>query len=206
MTTAAVSASLAVLVAGVCATWHLTDGLLAFTTEGARRLSVERSPKAIPIVAWRDARPTIGHLGEPGPVRIVDFIYTRCPTVCQSLGGVFGLLQRELAVELAQGSVEMWSVSFDIEHDSPEALRAWGQRYGAGGGWHAAAPATSSDLKQLKRAFGVHVRPDDMGGFVHNAALSIVDRQGRLVAVIDVDAWQSAAAKARRLATDEHGS
>jgi protein SCO1 len=38
----------------------------------------------------------------------------------------------------------------------------------------------------LLKAFGVTVIPDGAGGFVHNAALHVVDRQGRLIAIFDI--------------------
>jgi protein SCO1/2 len=43
------------------------------------------------------------------------------------------------------------------------------------------------------RAFGVTVIPDGLGGFVHNAAIAVVDPEGRLVAIMDWDAPADAA-------------
>lgn len=198
MSVAAAVTSLLVLAGGVAATWGLTDGLRAFTTESARRLSVEQSPRPIPAVGWRPA--LAPRLGEAGPVRIVDFIYTRCPSVCQSLGGTYGLLQRELTAQIERGTVQLVSVGFDLEHDTPAALQSWHKRHGGGSGWQTTTPAAASDLERLQQVFGLYIRPDDAGGFVHNAALSIVDRHGRLVAVYDTADWKAAAERARRLA------
>jgi protein SCO1/2 len=196
---AAVAATLAVACAGSWAAWTLTDGLRAFTTESARRLAVERAPRPLPQTTWQHGA-SLAPLGAPGPVRIVDFIYTRCPTVCQALGGIHGQLQRELADAIAQGRIELLSVGFDLEHDTPQALAAYRLRHRAGPGWHAAAPRGASELRALTDAFGVVVRPDGEGGFVHNAALSIVDARGRLAAVVDLEQWPAAAERARQLA------
>ncbi len=202
MRLAGLAATLAVAAAGTWAGAELTDGFRAFTTESARRLDIERSPRPVPTIAWRDAQLDHPPAGDRGaaPVRIVDFIYTRCPTVCRSAGDVYAMLARELAGEIDAGRVELLSVGFDLEHDTPEALDAYRRRSGGGVGWRALAPATEADLRVLTDAFGVYIRPDGQGGFVHNAALSVTDPAGRLVAVHDLEEWRAAAASAREFA------
>ncbi len=206
MNTAAVVATLLVAATGTWATCATTDTLRAFTTESARRLSIERAPRPVPDVRWRDA--TLDPRGDDGirahrPVRIVDFIYTRCPSVCQAAGGLYAQLQEDLATEIAAGRVELLSVGFDLEHDTPAELADYRSRFGGGRGWRTLAPLSSDDLEALARVYGVIVRPDEAGGFVHNAALHVVDTAGRLVAVFDLAQWQEAGAKATRLAN--HG-
>jgi protein SCO1/2 len=41
-------------------------------------------------------------------------------------------------------------------------------------------------LRALLDTFGVVVIPDGMGGFVHNAAIHLVDEEGRLGAIYDL--------------------
>ena len=204
MSVAATVATAVIAAAGAWATYALTDGLKAFTTESARRLSIERTPPPTPDVNWQggplDAAP-----GAARPVRIVDFIYTRCPAVCQAAGGVYGQLQRELAGEMVMGSLELLSVGFDLEHDTGEALAAYRRRFGAASGWRSMAPKTAADLEALTRAYGVYIRPDGAGGYVHNAGLSVVDSAGHLVAVYDLEQWHAAALKARELARRRDG-
>jgi len=43
------------------------------------------------------------------------------------------------------------------------------------------------------RVFGVVAVPDGLDGFVHNAAIAVVDPDGRLVAILDWDDPQGAA-------------
>ena len=170
--------------AGTAAVWYGTNGLLAFTTEGARRLAVARAPRALPDVGLEDQD------GHPfaltdlrGRVVLVDFIYTSCPSVCVRLGETF----RAVHARLLPG-VALVSISFDLEHDTPERLAGYGRLHGADGRlWRIARPASAEGAAELLRAFGVKVIPDGRGGFVHNAAVHLVDARGRLAAILDYD-------------------
>ncbi|TAM19582.1 MAG: SCO family protein, partial [Candidimonas sp.] len=121
---------------------------------------------------------------------LVDFIYTRCPTYCVALGGEFAQLQDILAKPLAQGKVQLLSVSFDPVHDTPAQLKAYMQHSRDRGlGWIAARPVEPQGLVQLKQAFGITVIADPAsGGYTHNAAIHLVDPRGRLVQIFDENA------------------
>jgi protein SCO1/2 len=176
-----------VAAAGCYATYAATDGLKAFSLESARRLSALRSPAPVPspTLEYADARraPLIEH---PGQILLVDFIYTRCTSYCQALGSVYAQLQGRLAPELAAGKVRLVSITFDPAHDRAQELDLYRGRYGADApGWTLARPLAHADLQQLLRAFGVVVIDDGLGGYTHNAAVHVVDAQGRLAAILD---------------------
>lgn len=63
-----------------------------------------------------------------GRIVVMDFLFTNCPFICPSLSANMRLLQERL--EGVDG-VLLVSVSVDPEHDTPEALRAYGERIGA---------------------------------------------------------------------------
>ena len=180
-------ASAIVVAAGYCATYAVTDGLQAFSLESARRLSALRSPAPLPspTLEYADARraPLIEH---PGQILLVDFIYTRCETYCQALGSVYAQLQSRLVGELAEGKVRLLSITFDPAHDRAHELERYRGRHGAEApGWALARPLAPEDLLLLLRAFGVVVIDDGLGGYTHNAAVHVVDSQGRLAAILD---------------------
>ena len=180
-------ASLALLLAGGVALGAATGRFQAFTTEAARRLAVQQHPAqtpAVPLQLQSGAR--IGLADLRGKWLLVDFIYTRCPTYCLALGSEFAQLQDRLAGPIAQGRVQLVSISFDPERDTPPQLAAYLQRSGdRGRGWLAARPIDSRGLEQLERAFGITVIADTMGGYTHNAAIHLVDPRGRLVEILD---------------------
>lgn len=183
-------ASLLTVAAGVATLAAATDGFRAFTSQAALRLSVAERPRALPPIVLETAQGTRVDLsGLRGRWLLVDFIYTRCTTYCLAQGGVFARLQRELAGPIARGEVALLSVSFDPAHDGPAQLADYRQRMGGRGeGWIVARPADAAGLQALLRSFGVVAIPDGLGGYVHNAAINVVDPRGRLVAVTD---WQS---------------
>ena len=188
-------ASLVLLTAGIAVLAGATDGFRAFTSETARRIGVREHPRAVPpllLQTANGARTSFGALR--GRWLLVDFIYTRCETYCSVQGGEFARLQRGLAGPIASGKVTLLSVSFDPAHDDPAALADYQRRGGGqGAGWIAARPLDHVDLAALMRVFGVVAVPDGLGGFVHNAAIAVVDPDGRLVAILKWDDSSGAA-------------
>ncbi len=187
--------SLVLLTAGIGVLAAATDGFRAYTTETARRIDVREHPREVPplpLQTANDARTSFGEMR--GRWLLVDFIYTRCMTFCSVQGGEFARLQRQLAEPIAADKLMLLSVSFDPAHDDPAALADYQHRHGDhGAGWVAARPLDHADLAALMRVFGVVAVPDGMGGFVHNAAIAVVDPAGRLVAILDWDDPQGAA-------------
>ncbi len=181
-------ASLALLLAGGVALSAATDRFQAFTTEAARRLAVRQHPTEIPGVALQlQSGARIRFTDLRGKWLLVDFIYTRCPTYCVALGGEFAQLQDRLAGPLAQGKMQLLSISFDPNHDTPRQLAAYLQRArDRGHGWLAGRPVEPNGLERLERAFGITVIPDEAGGYTHNAAVHLVDPRGRLVEIFDL--------------------
>lgn len=176
-----------------------TDGFHAFTSETARRLAVQRHPPQVPAVPLETQSGAHINLGDlRGRWVLVDFVYTRCLTWCLALGGEFAQLQDQLAVPVAQGKLVLLSISFDPAHDTPAELAAYQERFrDRGHGWIAARPVSDDGLRQLLHTFGVTVVPDAMGGYVHNAAIQVVDPQGRLVRILDAGNPQAVAQTVR---------
>ncbi len=184
-----------ILAAGLASLAAITAGFHAFTTETARRLAIAHQPRAIPAARLETAQGDVLDLARlRGRWLLVDFIYTRCMTYCSVQGNEFARLQERLRDAIEDDRVALLSISFDPEHDGPAALAAYQKRSGdRGRGWIATRPADTASLRPLLDAFEVKAIPDGSGGFVHNAAIEVVDPQGRLVAVFDWDAASAAA-------------
>lgn len=188
--------------AGLAVAHATTDGFQAFTLESARRLQALRSPSAVPELRleFSDGR-RAGFAETPARAVLVDFIYTRCPTVCTALGSVYARLQERLAAEIAAGEIELVSISLDPAHDGPQELFAYRARYSKkAAGWQVARPAAAGELQIWLDAFGVVVIPDGLGGFVHNAAVHVVGPDRRLAAILDYQDVDAIADKAREIA------
>jgi protein SCO1/2 len=181
-----VSAGIAALALGSALLWDATGGLRVFTAEGARRAAVERAPRRVPNVTLVDMHGREIRFPRAGEPRLVEFIYTRCPTICAALGETFARLGPRIADE-APGT-RLVSVSFDLAHDDAEAMRGYAEMHGADGKlWTVARPASQADLDKLLDAFAVTVIPDGYGGFEHNAAVHYVDAAGRLAGIYGLE-------------------
>jgi protein SCO1/2 len=187
-------ASLVVLAAGLGVLVGATDGFRAFTAETARRISIYEHPPVVPPLPLQAANGKRTGFGDlRGRWLLVDFIYTRCETYCSVQGSEFARLQRQLAGPIASGKVALLSISFDPAHDDLAALAKYQRIRGDNGsGWIAALPIDPVDLTALLRVFGVVTVPDGQDGFVHNAAIAVVDPEGRLVTIVDWDDPDSA--------------
>lgn len=72
----------------------------------------------------------LSHAQLAGGVWIADFIFTRCPGVCPVLSAQMAKLQHALPPEGAD-AVRLVSFSVDPANDTPDALRAYAERFGA---------------------------------------------------------------------------
>ncbi|SET53572.1 protein SCO1/2 [Nitrosospira multiformis] len=169
--------------------WWGTDGFTAFTAETARRVEILRSPRALPDVTLEDQNGKIFRLKDyQGKLLAVDFIFTRCTTLCRSMGMIFKQIRDLIPEESLGRDFALLSISFDPEHDDPASLKKYGEAYGADGEiWRIARVRDKAELQSLLDAFGIIVIPDQFGGFEHNTALHLVGRDGRLRLISDID-------------------
>src|SRR5882757_2707 len=195
-------ASLAVLMAGVLAFAGLTRGFTVLTAESARRQAVAAAPIPIPELIGVDQRGTRRRVFESAENRvvIVDFIYTRCTSLCLALGSSYQRMQSAIEAQHLEHAVRLVTVSFDPMHDTREVIHEYGQSLGANPDiWTILQPLDSEELRRSLKVFGVVATPAPLGQFVHNAAFHVVDQRGRLARIIDISRPEAALAAARRL-------
>ena len=169
--------------------WLGTDGFSAFTAETARRADILRSPRALPAVVLEDQDGRAFRLQDyQGRLLAVEFIYTRCTTLCRSLGMAFKQIRDRVPQQALGRDFALVSISFDPDRDDLTSLKAYGHTYGADGAhWRIARVRNTADIKPLLEAFGIVVIPDRLGGFEHNAAIHLVGRDGKLAQISDID-------------------
>jgi protein SCO1/2 len=84
---------------------------------------------------------------------MVNFIFTTCTTICPVMSGVFAEVQKQLGP--AGDGVRMISITIDPEHDTPERLRDYAQRFRAGPQWRFLT-GEPIDIIAVQKAFGVY--------------------------------------------------
>lgn len=196
-----IAASLLITVLGCGLLWFGTDSLAAFTSETARREAVLHQPRPLPAIFLEDQDGRLFRLQDyRNKLVAVEFIYTRCTTLCSALGAGFRQIRDNIPAAALERDIVLVSISFDPQHDTPERLKTYASRFGADGhGWRIARVRNKADLKAVLDAFGIVVIPDGFGGFEHNAAIHLVDREGRLTLIADYDEPLSFAKHARTL-------
>jgi protein SCO1/2 len=185
-------ASILVLACGLTVLLQATAQGNAFTTETLRRTEVASRPSLVPELSVYDAEGNQNTLrqvlADGDKVWIVDFVYTRCQTICTALGTVFQQLQEQIQMRGLDDRVGLLSVSFDPAHDTSDALRIYRDRMRMDPAiWRVVTLSSPLDRRQLLDAFGIIVIPAPLGEFEHNAALHLVSGAGRLFRIVDYD-------------------
>lgn len=85
-----------------------------------------------------------------GRVVAINFIFTRCTTICPPLGVKFSALQQKLGKRLNKDA-QLISVSIDPRNDTPERLKAWSDKFHRKQGW-TLVTGTKQDIDQILRA------------------------------------------------------
>lgn len=194
VTLAACALSVAAFATGVA---RLTEGFEHWTFESLRRAAAARGELSMPTTALRDSAGRAAGMNA-GTVYLVDFIYTRCESVCQALGAEFFQAQQGLQ---PGGGVRLLSISIDPARDGAAELAGYGRLHKADPAlWTLAAPTSPAAGADALKALGIVAVPDGLGGWVHNGAIHVVDSTGRVHRIFDYGDWALALDEARRLA------
>ncbi|MDO8689593.1 MAG: SCO family protein [Dehalococcoidia bacterium] len=121
-----------------------------------------------------------------GKVLLMDFIYTSCTDACPALEAIMDNVRRNLG-DAFPGKVNLVSVTFDPEYDTPVVLK----RYASGAGWDVSGwhflTGSQVDVASVNTAFGsiyqMQGENADQGsarGFVHNTLIVLIDQDGRV--------------------------
>ncbi len=115
---------------------------------------------------------------------IVSMFYGSCPSACPLIVAHVKEIESRLPPE-ARARTRVLLVSFDAEHDTPEALRAIAERHHADAARWEFAVGADDDVRQLANVLGVVYRKEPSGAFSHNSVISVLDGEGRIVARVD---------------------
>lgn len=129
-----------------------------------------------------------------GHIVIVDFFFTSCPTICPVMSSQMSRLQNLLRKEHLLGDVKLLSHTVDPHNDTPEVLRAYGERLGADfEHWTFLTGEQDELYYQARFGYFLTALPSDTaaGGFFHSDTFVLVDRQGHLRGYYDGTSTQA---------------
>jgi protein SCO1/2 len=123
---------------------------------------------------------------------LITFIYTRCPLpdFCPRMDRQFRAVQRAIEDGRLPAGIRLVSISFDPEYDTPAVLKAYAARVGANRRLWTFATAPRASIEAFGARLGLSVVRE--GGdpvITHNLRTAVIDREGRLVTILNGNAW-----------------
>lgn len=118
-----------------------------------------------------------------GHVYVADYFFTTCPTICPMMSSQMSRLQELLKKDQLWGTVKLLSHTVDPENDTPEVLRAYGERLNADfEHWNFVTGTQDELYDQAKFGYFLTALPSDTaaGGFFHSDTFALIDREGRI--------------------------
>lgn len=116
-----------------------------------------------------------------GKVKLVSFIFTRCPDVCPVTTDYMSQMQKELQAKGLFGSeVLFYSISFDTENDTPEVLENYAKKFNADlANWYFLRGDEAS-MKKATNEFWFGAEKQANGIYIHTMKTYLVDKQNNL--------------------------
>lgn len=118
-----------------------------------------------------------------GHVYVTDYFFTTCPTICPMMSAQLSRLQDLLKSVSLWGEAKLLSHTVDPSTDTPNVLRAYGERLNADfTHWNFVTGTEDELYDQAKFGYFLTALPSDTaaGGFFHSDTFALIDRQGRI--------------------------
>lgn len=176
--------------------WAFFVGIITLTL---MRPLLRHQPPPPPVVGQlppfelRDARGrAFGNAQLEGHVHVVNFIFTRCASICPLLTQAMARLQQRYDEEGVEG-VRLLSITVDPEYDTPEKLAEYAAQHGANSerwSFLTGDPGAVSNL--VVQGFKTPLGPaENAGGLMdiaHSGKFVLVDGNGGIRGYYDADA------------------
>jgi protein SCO1/2 len=118
-----------------------------------QRSEHDYQPPDLPLVSMDGSHTSLlAELERDEPI-MLNFIFSTCTTICPVLSASFSSVQQQLGED--RDRVRMLSITIDPEHDTPEQLRAYAERFHAGPQWQFLT-GNIDDIVAVQKAFGAY--------------------------------------------------
>lgn len=95
---------------------------------------------------------------------LIDFIFTRCQKACPLDTAKLAIVQKLLGPRVGR-EIFIYSITLDPEHDTPEALKAYAGKFGAGPGW-LFLTGKREDIDRVRFKLGERAEKEEHGNSV----------------------------------------
>lgn len=113
-----------------------------------------------------------------GKVYLVEFFFSRCPTICP----VMNTNMRHIEDEINNPDFGIISISIDPENDTPELLKEHAKRIGAKSpNWHFLT-GNRDYIGKIADEFNIYVgdKEDESESLNHSGMIALVDKEGNI--------------------------
>ena len=174
----------------------ITSNLANFTLESERKsqLFLTKPSISLQLINANGQRISLANLAKQhNKILVTEFVYTRCKTLCLTLGDYFQQAQTHIKAQSLQQKIHLLSISFDVAADNPQRLKRYQSRMKMDDQiWSISTMASNADLAMAKRQLGLVVLADNANEFVHNSAFLVISPHGKLLGIYDDDDIQGA--------------
>jgi protein SCO1/2 len=115
---------------------------------------------------------------------VISMFYGSCPTACPLIISNVKRIESSLPAA-TRADTRVLLVSFDPAHDTPSTLAFIAKGRELDEARWTLASGSDDDVRQVAAVLGVSYRARPEGGFVHDSVLTVLDRDGRVVARTD---------------------
>ena len=127
----------------------------------------------------------IGNEDFKGKVYLVEFFFTRCPTICPVMNKNMKILDDHYGERQDFGIA---SFTIDPENDTPHVLKQYAEDYGVKSqNWHFLTDKKSTVYELANSGFSIFagINPAVAGGFEHQGYFALVDKNGYIRSRVD---------------------
>lgn len=128
---------------------------------------------------------TVTHDNYRGKVYVAEFFFTSCPTICPVMNKNMVQLQNAF---LTTRDFGIASFTIDPEHDTPDVLKAYAERYEVThSNWHMLTGDKATLFELANTGFNLYVgqNSDAPGGFEHSGMFALIDKEGNIRSRVD---------------------
>ncbi|NNG08906.1 MAG: SCO family protein [Arenibacter sp.] len=190
--------SLVILVFGIIFIPKIIDRVQSGTIVQSDRMNVKDSNAKLAFVEINGERrkvPPFAFINQDsllisnedylGKVYVVEFFFTTCPTICPIMNKNLVQLQDELK-EFDDFGVASFTIN--PEHDTPEVLKAYAEKYGITNmDWHLMTGELTDLYALANSGFNIFAAqvPEAAGGFEHAGLFALIDKNGYIRSRVD---------------------
>lgn len=127
----------------------------------------------------------IGNEDYIGKVYIVEFFFSRCPTICPVMNKNMKILDEKFWNRQDFGIA---SFTIDPIHDTPQVLKQYAERYQVKSqNWHFLTDKKANVYELANSGFSIFasINPAVAGGFEHQGYFALIDKKGYIRSRVD---------------------